>query len=141
MAIALAVLLVLPSVIAYSGRRWLISTRRLRWLDRLRIEHDASHSMVWDFAFEDGEPCLMVATLKNGSVIAGYYGPNSHSGYGTRTRDLYLEERWNITTDTDGQVTQLSPIARSVGGGIAADEIACLARYAVDDAQAAELRK
>jgi len=82
----------------------------------------------------------MVATLKNGTLVGGYYGPRSHSGYGTQHRDLFLEERWNVKTDPDGQVTELTPIPKSVGVWLAADEIACLARYAVDDAQAEELR-
>lgn len=138
--IGLVVLLALPLAIAYCGRRWLISARRLVLLDGLRISSTHRTASSWDFAFEDGEPCLMVATLKTGAVIGGYYGPSSHSGYGTRTRDLFLEERWSVGTDADGQVTQLAPIAKSVGVWLAGDEIVCLARYAVDDAQANELR-
>ncbi|HTE60130.1 MAG TPA: DUF6338 family protein [Solirubrobacteraceae bacterium] len=36
-ALAITVLLILPLAIAYGGRRWLISSTRLRWLERLRI--------------------------------------------------------------------------------------------------------
>jgi hypothetical protein len=82
----------------------------------------------------------MVATLKDGTVVGGYYGPKSHSGYGTQDRDLFLEERWMVKSDENGQVVALDRIDNSLGVWLAPDEIVSLARYAVDDAQVQELR-
>lgn len=139
-AAAVGILLVLPLGIAYAGRRWLISKSRPWVLERLRISTTHRTASSWDFAFEDGEPYLMVARLKDGTVVGGYYGPESHSGYGTRDRDLFLEERWTVKSDENGQVIALDRIENSLGVWLAPDEIVSLARYAVDDAQVEELR-
>jgi hypothetical protein len=59
--------------------------------ERLNPEHRTQTS--WDFAFDHEQDLLLVLELKDGSRVAGYYGKRSHSGYGARTRDLFLEER------------------------------------------------
>ena len=136
--IAFGVALVLPAAIAYAGRRWMISARRpqvLRWL-KVSITHRTPSS--WDYAWEDDEPCLVVATLKTGESVAGYYGPKSHSGYGSQHRDLFLEEKWNIVQGDEG--TRLEPVEKTLGLWLAADEIVSVERYAVSDEQYQELR-
>lgn len=55
----------------------------------------------WDFASNHEQDLLLVVELKDGSRVAGYYGKRSHSGYGTRTRDLFLAERWTCPRMTD----------------------------------------
>lgn len=136
--LAVAVLLVLPLVIAYLGRRWMISAVRPWALERLKISTSHRTTSSWDYAWEDGEPCLVVATLRGGEVIGGYYGPKSHSGYGAQHRDLFLEERWEIVTE-DG-ATRLEPTAGSLGVWLAADDIVAVERYGVSDEQVEELR-
>jgi Family of unknown function (DUF6338) len=63
---------------------------------------------------------------------AGYYGRRSHSGYGTKTRDLFLEERWDISHD-DGSVKPPPPERRSVGIWIDAADIRLIDHYAMSD--------
>lgn len=85
-----------------------------------------------DFAFDHEQDLLLVLELKGGSRVAGYYGRRSHSGYGTRTKDLFLEERWDISDD-DGSITRPPPERHSVGVWIAADEIRLVDHYAISD--------
>lgn len=136
---AFGVAIVLPVGIAYAGRRWMVSPWRPRVLGWLKVSITHRTPSSWDYAWEDDEPCLVVATLKNGDSVAGYYGPKSHSGYGSQHRDLFLEERWNIVqNEPDG--TSLEPVEKTLGLWVAADEIVSVERYAVNDEQYQELR-
>jgi hypothetical protein len=136
--VAIGVLLVLPLVIAYLGRRWMVSTRRPAVLEWFRVSTTHRTPSSWDYAWEDGEPCLVVVTLRDGSSVGGYYGPGSHSGYGSQHRDLFLEERWSIVEDNEG--TRLEPTEGTLGVWLAADDIVVVERYAVSDDQVEELR-
>lgn len=136
--IAIAVLLLLPLLIAYLGRRWMISALRPKTLEALKISTSHRTPSSWDYAWEDGEPCLVVATLRDGKVVGGYYGPKSHSGYGAQHRDLFLEERWDVV-EVDG-ATRLEPTDGSLGVWLAADDIVVIERYGVSDEQVEELR-
>jgi hypothetical protein len=90
----------------------------------------------WDWAFDDEQDYLLVVTLKDGGRVAGYYGLASHSGYGTKIRDLFLEERWDFTDDG----TQLAgPAPGNVGLYVPADQIVAIERYLVSDGQRQEL--
>lgn len=137
--LAVLISLVLPVVVAYTGRRWMISNIRQRVLEALKVSITHRTPSSWDYAWEDGEPCLVVAKLRGGAAVGGYYGPNSHSGYGSQHRDLFLEERWSINQDEDGG-TRLEPIEPSLGVWLAADDIVVVERYAVSDEQIQELR-
>jgi uncharacterized protein DUF6338 len=79
-----------------------------------------------------------VITLRDGARVAGYYGERSHSGYGTRSRDLFLEERWDFTDD--GAQLQ-RPAPRTLGVWVNADDIVAVEQYAVTDDQRAEIAK
>jgi hypothetical protein len=136
--IALAVLLVLPAASALAAAAWVRSDKRLAWQKRLGIKHVHRVPTSWDFAFDPEDDLLLVVTLRDGSRIAGYYGRRSHSGYGTRTRDLFLEERWEF--DEEGAALS-GPAPRSVGVWIGADDIVAVEHYAVSDDQQAELEQ
>jgi hypothetical protein len=131
--VGFSVLLVLPALAAVSAWTWMDSrARRLAYSlsDRLNPEHRTHTS--WDFSFDHEQDLLLVVELKDRSRIAGYYGKRSHSGYGTRTRDLFLEERWDISPD-DGSITRPPPERHSVGIWIDADEIRLVDHYAMSD--------
>lgn len=137
--LAIGVTLVLPMVIAYTGRRWMISDARQTVLGALKVSITHRTPSSWDYAWEDGEPCLVVATLKSGEVVGGYYGPNSHSGYGSQHRDLFLEERWSVEQHESGTM-RLEPLDRTLGAWLAADDLVVVERYAVSDEQVEEIR-
>jgi hypothetical protein len=136
--ITVAVLILLPLAIAYAGRRWMVSRLRPVVLERLHVRTNRTPS-GWDYAWEDGEPCLVVVTLRSGASIGGYYGASSHSGHGWHKRDLFLEERWSVL-EGDG-ATRLEPTDGSLGIWLAADEIVSVERYAVSDDQLGERRR
>jgi hypothetical protein len=118
--VALTVLLVFPALSALGAAAWVRSDRRIGWQERLRINPVHRVATSWDFAFDSEQDLLLVVTLRDGNRVAGYYGRRSHSGYGTRTRDLFLEERWDFTDD--GASLQ-GPAPGSVGVWIGADDI------------------
>ncbi len=131
--VAVAILLVLPALAAVAAWTWMNSSARrrlFRWSDRLNPEHRTQTS--WDFAFDHEQDLLLVVELEDGSRIAGYYGKRSHSGYGTRTRDLFLEERWDISED-DGSISRPPAERHSVGIWIGADDIRLIDHYAMSD--------
>jgi hypothetical protein len=131
--VAAAILLGVPALAAVAAWTWMNSAPRRRLYsmsDRLNPEHRTQTS--WDFAFDHEQDLLLVVELKSGSRVAGYYGKRSHSGYGTRTRDLFLEERWDISGD-DGTISRPPGDRHSVGIWIDADEIRLVDHYAMSD--------
>jgi len=132
-AVAFVLLLVLPALAALGAWIWMNSKARGRLYsstDRLNAEHRTQTS--WDFAFDHEQDLLLVVELKDGSRVAGYYGKRSHSGYGTRTRDLFLEERWDISSD-DGSISRPPAERHSVGIWLDGDEIRLVDHYATSD--------
>ena len=129
----ITVLLVLPALAAVGAWQWMNSSFRRRLYassDRLNPEHRTQTS--WDFAFNHEQDLLLVVELRDGSRVAGDYGKRSHSGYGTRTRDLFLEERWDVSSD-DGSISRPPAERHSVGIWIDADEIRLVDHYAMSD--------
>jgi hypothetical protein len=139
--VAVSILLILPALAAMTAWTWMNSDARSRLYQRsprLNAEHRTQTS--WDYAFDHEQDLLLVVQLKDGSRVAGYYGKRSHSGYGTRTRDLFLEERWDISAD-DGSISPPPPDRRSVGIWIDADEICLLDHYAMSDEHQREIER
>lgn len=75
--LALALWLVVPVLVAYAARRWDGSRLRPWVLKRLKISITHRNASSWDYMFQDGEPALIRATLKDGSAVVGYYGNRS----------------------------------------------------------------
>lgn len=133
--VAFLVLLVLPAPEALGAWIWVKSDRRLKWQRRLGTNAVHRVPTSWDFAFDSEQSMLLVVTLRDGNRVAGYYGTRSHSGYGTRTRDLFLEERWDF--DDEGFVLA-GPAPRNVGVWINADDIVAVEHYSLNDEKQAE---
>jgi hypothetical protein len=134
--VSLTILLVFPALSALLAAAWVRSDTRLAAQRRLGIKPVHRVATSWDFAFDSEQDLLLVVTLKGGSRVAGYYGPRSHSGYGSKTRDLFLEERWNFTDD-GASLEGAAP--RSVGVWIGAEEIVAVEHYALTDEQKQQL--
>jgi hypothetical protein len=130
--------LVLPALSALAAWAWVNSGARSRWQRRLGINRVHRVATSWDFAFDSEQDLLLVITLKDGGRVAGYYGRRSHSGYGTKTRDLFLEERWEFTEDGAG-LEGAAP--GSIGIWVSADEIVAVEHYALTDEQKQQLEQ
>ncbi len=132
-SIGITVLLVLPASAAVGAWQWMNSSwRRGLYARSARLNPEHRTQTSWDFAFNHEQDLLLVIELKDGNRVAGYYGKRSHSGYGTRTRDLFLEERWDVSAD-DGSISRPPAERHSVGVWIAADEIRLVDHYAMSD--------
>jgi hypothetical protein len=75
---------------------WLIDTK---WGRKLRLSFGMAHPVptAWDCFFRKSVPCWIVATMKDGKVIAGFYGPNSFASSFPAAQDLYLEKLCDLT--------------------------------------------
>ena len=84
------------------------------------IRHPAPKS--WDYFFGKGAACWIIATLKTGHVIGGYYGTESFASSFPHEEDLYLELLCELTPE--GQLDRIAPL--TLGGIIRMEEVVLL---------------
>ncbi len=77
---------------------------------------------AWDYFFGKGAACWVIATLKSGRVIGGYYGTESFASSFPHEEDLYLELLCNMTPD--GRLSGITPL--TLGGIIRMEEVELL---------------
>jgi hypothetical protein len=70
------------------------------------------------------------SSSRTGAVLPGTTAKRSRSGYGTKTRDLFLQERWGVSPD-DGSISRPPAQRRNVGVWIDAGEIRLVNHYAL----------
>ncbi len=68
---------------------------------------------------------MVRATLEDGRVVGGYFGQESFAGYTAQTRDLYLQQRWELDSDD----WFLQPAASSLGLWIDRDAVRSIEFY------------
>jgi hypothetical protein len=85
------------------------------WGKRVRVAFGIAHpvSKAWDAFFRRGIPCWVLATLKGGRVIAGFYGGNSFASSFPAQEDLYLEKICRLSAE--GEIEGVAEFSR---GGI-----------------------
>lgn len=94
----LLVALVISPVLLALGTVWILSSTKLRGWTRHPIP------TAWDHFFGQSKPCWMLLRLKNGTSVAGYFGPRSFASSFPHDRDLYMEQTWLV--DEAGRFTQ-----------------------------------
>jgi hypothetical protein len=123
---AVAILLMLPCLIAVTGSRWMASTRLRPWTLHLVGSSEAHNvASAWNIVFDELGPCLVRATLADGRIIGGLYDEVSVSGYSEQVRDLYLSRRWELN-DAEWFV---GPMDQSLGVWISDEKIVSLEFY------------
>ena len=97
-----------PVLLALSLIR-ISDTRSLR---RLRSHFHLIHPVpkAWDYFFRQARPCWIVATLKDGHVVAGLYGNNSFTSSFPADEDIYVERL--CTLSAEGKITGLAKYSR-----------------------------
>lgn len=90
----------------------LVRALKARWL-RARLNMVHPTPKAWDHVFGMGKPFWVVLTLKSGSKIGGYYGPNSFASSFPNPEQIYIEQVWKLSEAGEF----LTPIERS-GGAI-----------------------
>lgn len=84
---------------------------------------------AWDFFFRQGRSSWVVATLKDGTLLAGLFSTDSFASAFPNEEDLYLERV--CTLSDDGKITGLSD--GTEGAIIRAENIKLLEFYRVED--------
>ena len=115
----------IPLVIAELARRWNGSRLRGWLLRRGGVSPAHKTPSGWEHFFLQGRWAYVRATLKDGRVVGGFFGPTSFTGYTAETPDLYLEQRYQLNKDAwfDG------PAPGTLGIYIRAEEIVSVEFY------------
>jgi hypothetical protein len=82
--------------IAELARQWNRSGARTWVLARAGIDAVHATPSGWEHFFQKGYRAFLRVTLKDGRVVAGYFGNRSFAGYTADTPDLYLEQRYQL---------------------------------------------
>ncbi|AIV05950.1 hypothetical protein HYO55_15030 [Vibrio parahaemolyticus] len=83
------VLLVFPVILAFL---W----KALRESETFKANLHHPTQKPWDYFFSQGKCFWVKVTLKDGSVIGGYYGENSFASSAPAEEQLYLEQTWKL---------------------------------------------
>lgn len=67
----------------------------LRW-EKLRGVIIYPTPSSWDFFFSQGTQSFVLVHLKNGNLIGGLYGEESHASSYPYKQDIYIEEVWTV---------------------------------------------
>jgi hypothetical protein len=125
---AVLAILVLPALIATVSRLWLGFGIRTWVIGKLKINPSHRTATAWDHFFEQGREAFVRATLTDGRVVGGYYGPGSFATYGEQARDLFISTQWEL--DDDAWFRKAADA--SLGIWLAKESIVSLEVYAVD---------
>jgi hypothetical protein len=126
---ASAILVLLPSLIALLGSRWMASRRLRPQLLRLAGSSEAHTTRsAWNQIFDEQGPCLIRANLTDGRIVGGLYDESGLAGYSEEVPDLYLCQRW----DLDGDLWFLGPAEHSLGIWLPSGSIASLEIFDVE---------
>jgi hypothetical protein len=114
------VLLLTPVVIGLV----LVKAIDTNWGRRFRHAFGIVHPVpkAWDYFFRQGTPCWIVATLKDGRIVAGLYGPNSFASSFPSEEDLYLEKLCKLSPQ--GKIEGVADF--SIGGIIRMENVQLL---------------
>jgi len=110
---------------------WPFALRQLfRW--RWLAQHvQLPFPTAWDFFFHRRRPAFLLFRLKDGSFLAGYWGPNSYAGSFPNDGDVYIEAVYSLNEDgTFGE-----PIADTAGALIRRDQYESIEIFTVPDEQ------
>lgn len=76
---------------------WIWRKIRLSYWFQSRAPHPTQKP--WDFVFSQRKEYWVIATLKNGKKIAGWYGYNSFASSTPASEQIYLEQSWELNSD------------------------------------------
>lgn len=125
---AILAILAIPSVIATISRIWLKSDARGWFIEKSRINPSHQTSTAWDHFFEQRQEAFVRATLTDGRVVGGYYGPGSFATYGEQARDLFISVQWEL----DDDAWFVKPAEASLGIWLSKESVVSFEVYAVN---------
>lgn len=90
-------------------------------------EHHRPYPTAWDYYFRKRQPCFVIARLKDGKALAGYWGRDSYATSFPNDGELYLQAVYRLNSDgTFGE-----PIADTRGALIRRDSYVVLEFFEV----------
>lgn len=124
-AAGIVVVFLLPALIATVSRVWTTSRLRERLLSGAGVSAVHRIETGWDFYFRQRRPALVIATLRDGAKVGGFFGDMSFATYSVDGRDLFLEQRWSL--DEGGWFD--GPVEGDDGVWVAGADVVWLALY------------
>ena len=109
---ALGVVWLLGPVLLPVAWKWLVGTRVLSQY------FQQPYMTSWDYSFDHRQSAFMLIHLKNGNLVAGYWGPGSYASAYPEQGDLYLSAVYSV--DERGKLG--NPIPSTKGLLIGRDE-------------------
>jgi hypothetical protein len=125
---AVLAILALPALLATSSRLWLKADARRWFIEKSKINPSHRTPSAWDHFFEQGKEAFVRATLSDGRVVGGYYGPGSFATYGEQARDLFISNQWELDDDAWFK----KPAEASLGMWLAKESVVSFEVYAVE---------
>lgn len=120
---SLLILLIFPVLLGFG----LVAVSESNCLRRLRSRFGFANPVptAWDYFFRKSGYCWVLATLKSGHVVAGFFGPNSSASSYPSAEDIYLERLCKLSPE--GKIEGL--IEYSQGAIIQMDDVELLEFY------------
>ena len=116
LAIWFLIILVVPMVLALV-RAYALQHDRLTFVFRwLRLRPINPIPTGWDWMFSRTDPCFVLVTLKDGTAIAGWFGPNSMASSDPQRRDIYVEKVYKMPTDGSGWIEVKGSLGMQIDG-------------------------
>lgn len=78
---------------------WVLAWRHLRtrrWIQKC-LPHPTGKA--WDFVFEQRKALWVKVVMENGTIIGGWYGPNSFSSSAPAEEQIFIEQTWLLGDD------------------------------------------
>jgi uncharacterized protein DUF6338 len=117
------ILFLSPVLLAAVAVRF-IDSPRAKWLRRsLRMIHPIPKA--WDHFFRQGKICWVMATMKDGRLVAGLFSTNSFASSYPDEEDIYLETL--CTLSPEGKITGI--VKGSEGAILRMDDVLLLEFY------------
>jgi len=100
--------LMLPALLGFLSAANLTRGWKMALFPRLLMPLERPARTAYDYVFSrQVDPCMVILTFDDGTVVHGYFGPNSIAANDPSHSDLYLERLYFV--DTDGQWIEADP--------------------------------
>lgn len=85
--------------------------KKIRSYEKIKTLIFHPSDSAWDYLFSQRNKYWMEVFLKNGEVVAGYYGSKSFASASPEEKHIYLEQRWVMGSDGEFE----RPVDRTAG--------------------------
>ncbi len=87
--------ILIPSVF-FTPAVWPLLWLKVLKMKVIRSRTISPHATAWDLFFSSKQPGYVLVTMKDGTIVGGWYGPNSGTSTYPNPNQIYLEETWKM---------------------------------------------